>query len=155
MVPADSDLQRQGTKRHPTAGRPGSSMPDGAAGRLIRTSVGARGGEVQGTLRLRESDKRGDVRRSARNEVAAGDDQFVSTGEAAARLGVASVNTVKRWMRLGLLSGRRVGGRYKVAVSSINSLLQQGSKDLANEQARYAQLKKWHDKDDLGDIDPS
>jgi excisionase family DNA binding protein len=47
---------------------------------------------------------------------------LLSTGEAAAILGIRSVNTIKRWASDGLLDGYRVGGRIKVTPESVDKL---------------------------------
>jgi excisionase family DNA binding protein len=49
---------------------------------------------------------------------------LISTTEAAAMLGVRSINTVKRWATDGLLEGYRVGGRIKVTRESVEKILQ-------------------------------
>ena len=48
---------------------------------------------------------------------------LLSTGEAAAILGVRSINTIKRWAGDGILEGYRVGGRIKVTRASVEALL--------------------------------
>jgi excisionase family DNA binding protein len=50
--------------------------------------------------------------------------ELISTTEAAAILGVHSINTVKRWAADGLLVGYRVGGRIKVTRASVEKILQ-------------------------------
>src|SRR5690349_12252244 len=47
------------------------------------------------------------------------DRDLISTGQAAQLLGVRSVNTIKRWVREGLLEGYRMGGRVKVTRTSV------------------------------------
>lgn len=47
----------------------------------------------------------------------------LTTGEAAALLGVRSINTVKRWARDGLLEGFRRGGRIVVSRRSVERML--------------------------------
>jgi excisionase family DNA binding protein len=49
--------------------------------------------------------------------------ELLSTTEAAAILGVRSINTVKRWATDGLLEGYRVGGRIKVTRASVERIL--------------------------------
>lgn len=46
-------------------------------------------------------------------------DELMTTGEAAELLGVRSINTIKRWVRDGLLAGYRRGGRVLVTRSSM------------------------------------
>ncbi len=60
--------------------------------------------------------------------------ELLSTGEAAALLGVRSINTVKRWAGDGILDGYRVGGRVKVTQSSVEKLLKS---PIAKRQRRY------------------
>jgi excisionase family DNA binding protein len=50
---------------------------------------------------------------------------LVTTGEAAELLGIRSVNTVKRWIRDGLLNGYQRGGRLMVSRSSIARIVEQ------------------------------
>ncbi len=45
-------------------------------------------------------------------------DEFLTTGEAAERLGV-SLPTVKEWLRRGALDGGRIGGRWWVSKESV------------------------------------
>src|SRR5688572_14409644 len=79
-----------------------------------------------------------DLARKTREAVAAlrtadaGSD-FVTTGEAARLLGVRSINTVKNWVREGMLEGSQVGGRMKVSRESIERMLT--SAVLARERA--------------------
>jgi len=56
-------------------------------------------------------------------ETAAQND-MLTTSEAAARLGVRSVNTVKRWARDGRLKGYHLGGRVLVSRQSVEQMLQ-------------------------------
>src|SRR5438132_188582 len=60
--------------------------------------------------------------------------ELLTTGEAASLLGVRSVNTIKRWVREGLLDGFRRGGRVLVSKDSILRLT--ASPTLAAQQAR-------------------
>lgn len=62
----------------------------------------------------------------------------VTTGEAAAALGVRSVNTIKRWVREGLLQGFRRGGRILVSRASVDRMLL--SPALAEERAYEQRL---------------
>jgi hypothetical protein len=48
--------------------------------------------------------------------------EMMSTGEAAEILGIKSVNTIKRWVRLGLLEGFRRGGRVVVSKRSVQQM---------------------------------
>lgn len=47
----------------------------------------------------------------------------ITTGAAAELLGIASVNTIKRWVRDGLLEGYQRGGRLMVACISVERML--------------------------------
>ena len=74
---------------------------------------------------------------------------LLSTGEAAAMLGVRSINTIKRWAGDGLLEGYRVGGRIKVTRSSVEALLKS---PIAERQRTYeAELAAALDPFDAGD----
>jgi excisionase family DNA binding protein len=59
---------------------------------------------------------------------------LLSTSEAAALLGVRSINTIKRWAGDGLLEGHRLGGRIKVTRSSVEALLKS---PIADRQRTY------------------
>ena len=59
---------------------------------------------------------------------------LLSTTEAAAILGVRSINTVKRWATDGLLEGYRVGGRIKVTRASVDQILRS---PIADRQRTY------------------
>jgi excisionase family DNA binding protein len=48
----------------------------------------------------------------------------MTTGEAAKKLGIRSVNTVKRWVNDGLLIGLRLGSRVMVTRESVDRLLE-------------------------------
>jgi len=48
--------------------------------------------------------------------------EFLTTGEAAERLGV-SIPTVKRWIERGALSGGPMGGRWLVSPQSVDGLV--------------------------------
>jgi excisionase family DNA binding protein len=60
----------------------------------------------------------------------------LTTGEAAARLGIKSITTVKRWAMDGVLDGYRRGGRMMVSAASVERLL--ASPTVAAEEAREA-----------------
>lgn len=47
---------------------------------------------------------------------------FLTTGQAAERLGI-SIPTVKRWIERGTLNGGPVGGRWLVAVESVERIV--------------------------------
>jgi len=49
--------------------------------------------------------------------------ELVTTGEAARRLQVRSINTVKRWVAEGLLVGYRIGGRVLVTAASVDAVV--------------------------------
>ena len=53
---------------------------------------------------------------------------LMTTGEAARLLGVRSINTVKAWVRDGLLDGMHVGGRMKVSRASIERWIDSNSR---------------------------
>lgn len=62
--------------------------------------------------------------------------RVLTTGEAAARLGIKSITTVKRWAMDGVLDGYRRGGRMMVSAASVERLL--ASPTVAAEKAREA-----------------
>ena len=74
---------------------------------------------------------------------------LLSSSEAAALLGVRSINTVKRWAREGSLEGFQVGGRVKVSRASVERLL--ASAMVACEQAHERELAEVLDAFDAGD----
>src|SRR3954468_23564999 len=53
------------------------------------------------------------------------DDAVLTTAEAAQALCVRSVNTIKRWVRDGLLEGYRRGGRVLVSRSAVERMAQE------------------------------
>ena len=48
---------------------------------------------------------------------------LITTGDAAELLGVRSINTIKRWVREGLLEGHQRGGRVMVTRASVQRLV--------------------------------
>lgn len=66
-------------------------------------------------------------------------EDLLTTGQAAALLGVRSVNTIKHWAKSGTLDGYRRGGRIVVSRESVSRLL--GSQSLAEENRRRADEK--------------
>ena len=75
---------------------------------------------------------------------------LVTTGEAARLLGVRSINTVKAWVRDGLLEGSQVGGRMKVSRASIERMLE--SAILVRERAWEREVEEVLDAFDAGDL---
>ena len=73
---------------------------------------------------------------------------LVTTGEAALLLGVRSINTVKAWVRDGLLEGSQVGGRMKVSRASIERMLE--SAILVRERAWEREVEVVLDAFDAG-----
>lgn len=59
------------------------------------------------------------VTEDLRNEGSPTANDLMTTGEAAELLGIRSINTIKRWVKDGLLSGYRRGGRVLVTRSSV------------------------------------
>lgn len=103
-----------------------------------------------------ELDRRGDVALAARARAAvtclrsgAIEPDLLSSTEAAARLGVRSINTVKRWAREGLLDGFQVGGRVKVSRASVERML--SSAALTQERANERDLADVLEAFDIGD----
>ncbi|MBI4493447.1 MAG: helix-turn-helix domain-containing protein [Chloroflexi bacterium] len=68
--------------------------------------------------RMRE----GEALREALRALARSDPGLLTTGQAAERLGV-SIPTVKRWVERGALAGGAMGGRWLVALESVERLL--------------------------------
>ncbi len=81
-------------------------------------------------------------------------DEHLTTREAARRLGISSVNTVKRWLMDGRLDGCRAGDRWLVSARSVQKLLDAGQEDLRHLQAEHARVDKLLAADNI-DIDPS
>lgn len=69
------------------------------------------------------------------------DPDVMTTGEAAAALGVRSVFTVKRWARDGILDGFRRGGRILITRASVERLL--NSPTVAKQRAAEADLEEF------------
>lgn len=78
--------------------------------------------------------------------------EWITTGEAARRLGVGSLNTVKRWAHEGKLRSRRLGHRLQIYAPSVDLLLQQADPDIQ----RLQRLERLLDEiEDLGrDLPP-
>lgn len=71
---------------------------------------------------------------------------WITTGEAARRLGIRSVNTVKRWVRIGLLVGWRPdGGWVRVSAASVQRLLESNSIELRKFQVLQQELEATKD----------
>lgn len=64
-----------------------------------------------------------DALREAVNALAKREPEFLTTGQAADRLGV-SIPTVKRWIERGGLSGGEMGGRWLVSAESVERLVE-------------------------------
>ena len=54
-------------------------------------------------------------------------DPLITTTEAAQLLGVRSVNSIKRWVREGLLEGYRRGGRVLVSRNSVERMVHESA----------------------------
>jgi len=96
------------------------------------------------------------VRDDLRRETSLAAEELVTTGQAATMLGVASVNTVKRWIRDGALEGFRRGGRMLVSRDSVERLI--GSSTVAEERAFEERLEAAiapFSDEDLEHEDPS
>ncbi len=76
-------------------------------------------------------------------------DSFVTTGVAKEQLEVGSINTVKHWLREGLLDGRIIHGRYYISERSIRDLLSSGNRLVAEEQRRRKELLALDEEDTL------
>lgn len=105
---------------------------------------------------VRELDSRGDTELAGRARAAVASVRaatapadLVTTGEAAALLGVRSINTVKRWARDGMLDGFQVGGRVKVTRASVEQLL--ASATVGQQRAYERDLAEVLDAFDAGD----
>ena len=79
--------------------------------------------------------------------------ELMTTGEAAQRLGVRSVNTVKRWAADGILEGFRRGGRVLVSRQSVERLREDSR--LTVRQRRERALDEALAPFDAGDELPS
>ena len=75
---------------------------------------------------------------------------FVTTGEAARLLDIRSIDTVKSWVRDGLLDGHQVDGRVKVSRGSIERMRE--SAVLARERAWEREVAEVLDAFDAGDL---
>ena len=75
--------------------------------------------EMEGAGRPAERD----ALREAVNALAKREPEFLTTGQAADRLGV-SIPTVKRWIERGGLSGGETGSRWLVSADSVERLIQ-------------------------------
>jgi excisionase family DNA binding protein len=90
-----------------------------------------------------------DIAQKLRSGVPEPPDGLVTTGEAAKLLGIRSVNTIKRWVRDGLLLGFQRGGRILVSRSSVDAIL--ASPPVANQQAYERDLHEAMEPFDAGD----
>ena len=68
--------------------------------------------------------------------------EWISTGEAAHRLQVGSINTVKRWAAEGKLQSRRIGNRIKISAVSVDRLLQASDNNVTRMQRLAATLNE-------------
>ena len=68
--------------------------------------------------------------------------EWISTGEAAHRLQVGSINTVKRWTAEGKLQSRRIGNRIKISAVSVDRLLQASDNNVTRMQRLAATLNE-------------
>ena len=59
---------------------------------------------------------------------------WITTGMAARRLQVGSINTIKRWAREGKLKHRIVGSRCQISVESVDRLLAEGDPNVQKMQ---------------------
>ncbi len=106
----------------------------------------------------RELESRGEkelAARVARSAVALGStvdrqSELMTTGEAARKLGIRSVNTVKQWAHAGKLRGFRLGGRMLITAESVRAMLD--SADLARQHAFQRALRE--SSAPFGDGDP-
>lgn len=75
--------------------------------------------------------------------------EWLTTGEAKKALGVSSVNTVKRWVAEGKLTGRKVGRNnwMRISSGSVKRLLESGDQNVS----AFRGLKKQFDA--MSDID--
>jgi excisionase family DNA binding protein len=83
---------------------------------------------------------------------AAGEPDLLTTGEAAALLGVRSINTIKKWAIDGLLDGYRRGRRIKVTRASVERM--RSHPTVAAERARTADEEAAWAPFDAGDSAP-
>ena len=80
--------------------------------------------------------------------------QHIRLTEAIDRLGIGSVNTVKRWMMDGKLDGCIRGGRWFVSTQSVEDLLASGDSELQRYQAAHVRIQRLLAEDEI-DLDPS
>jgi len=92
----------------------------------------------------KEMDEMAQAPASTRTEAAVND--WITTGEAAKRLGIRSVNTVKRWINTGLLVGwHPKGGWVRVSAASVQKLLEANSIELRRLQFVKQELEATKD----------
>lgn len=113
---------------------------------------------ITAQLRAREQNDLADQLRQVTDVLRAAvrpvqEDVLITTTEAAQVLGVRSVNTIKRWVREGLLEGYRRGGRVLVSRSSVEQMAQDSvvGRQRAYEQGLAAALAPF----DIGDDVPA
>jgi excisionase family DNA binding protein len=113
---------------------------------------------ITAQLRAREQNDLADQLRQVTDVLRAAvppvqEDVLITTTEAAQALGVRSVNTIKRWVREGLLEGYRRGGRVLVSRSSVEQMAHDSavSRQRTYEQGLAAALAPF----DLGDDTPA
>jgi ubiquinone biosynthesis protein UbiJ len=76
-------------------------------------------------------------------------DTLLTTGQAAAQLGVRSVNTIKRWVHEGILNGCQRGGRVMVSKASADKMQQ--SRALGRQRKFEQELSQVLEAFDAGD----
>jgi excisionase family DNA binding protein len=82
---------------------------------------------------------------------------LMTTGEAARLLGVASVNTIKRWVADGILDGFRRGGRVLVSRASVERMLDDSRLTMHQQRERALDdaLAPFDAGDDLPTVAPA